>query len=343
MTTIELVANDQLLQVTVNPKISSGEVNTVKVHVDFSDDWEGFGKSAVFYTAHDQNSVYEIVMTNDECIVPSEVMSKSGTLYIGIRGVNSDKNEIKTTSLVKYKILEGTPTGNSTEVEPTPDVYQQLLTAIDHGIVILKETNKGNGLKFWVGTQAEYNALDPKPQNTFCIISDDTSRDELRINACSMTLAEDVTIPTSGVELNKYNWNNINTYQGGGSVIDNIEVTPSSGNSYHVLKVTKDVNAFVGATVAIGGNREITGDEKIGVNVNLGVYRGSKLYLIASFSDTKYLTNLAPAFAVSIPMNFYKLKADDEMYLQVYLLRDGTKEIIVPEVATNLQFIFLNE
>ena len=42
MTTIELVANDQLLQVTVNPTISSGEQNTVEVHVDFSDDWDGF-------------------------------------------------------------------------------------------------------------------------------------------------------------------------------------------------------------------------------------------------------------------------------------------------------------
>lgn len=129
MTTIELVANDQLLQVTVNPTISSGEQNTVEVHVDFSDDWDGFSKSAVFYTSYNSRDIYEIVMTNDECIVPSEVMTKSGTLYIGIRGVNSEKNEVKTTSLVKLKISEGAPTGNSTGVEPTPDVYQQLLTA----------------------------------------------------------------------------------------------------------------------------------------------------------------------------------------------------------------------
>ena len=127
MTTIELVANDQLLQVTVSPKISSGEVNTVGIHVDFSDEWNNFGKNAVFYTSYNSRDIYEIVMTNDECIVPSEVMKKSGTLYIGIRGVNNTK--VKTTSLVKLKISEGAPTGNSTEVEPTPDVYQQLLTA----------------------------------------------------------------------------------------------------------------------------------------------------------------------------------------------------------------------
>ena len=98
MTRIELVANDQLLQVTVSPKISSGEVNTVGIHVDFSDEWNNFGKNAVFYTSYNSRDIYEIVMTNDECIVPSEVMKKSGTLYIGIRGVNSEKNDVS----VKY-------------------------------------------------------------------------------------------------------------------------------------------------------------------------------------------------------------------------------------------------
>lgn len=127
MTTIELVANDQLLQVTVNPTISSGEQNTVEVHVDFSDDWDGFSKSAVFFTSLNKNAIYEIVMTDGKCIVPAEVMEKSCVLYIGVRGVNSTNSEVKTTSLVKYKILEGTPTG--IPVEPTPDVYQQLLTA----------------------------------------------------------------------------------------------------------------------------------------------------------------------------------------------------------------------
>ena len=131
MTTIELVANDQLLQVTVNPTISSGEQNTVEVHVDFSDDWDGFSKSAVFFTSLNKNAIYEIVMTDGKCIVPAEAMKKECMLFIGIRGVNSNNNEVKTTSLVKYKISEGTPTGNSTDIEPTPDVYQQLLTAYE--------------------------------------------------------------------------------------------------------------------------------------------------------------------------------------------------------------------
>ena len=129
MTTIGLSANDQLLAVTLNPKVASGQQNTVDIRVEFSDDWDEFAKSAVFFTSNNTNTVYEKVLTNGECIVPAEVMSKDGILYIGVRGVNSQNNEVKTTSLVKYKITEGTPSGTGTEVEPTPNVYQQLLSA----------------------------------------------------------------------------------------------------------------------------------------------------------------------------------------------------------------------
>ena len=129
MTTIGLVANDQLLVVNSKPKLSSGDQNTVKVHIDFSDDWDDFAKSAVFFTARERDTVYEKVLISDECTLPAEVMVESGTLYIGIRGVNSSRSEVKTTTLIKCSISEGTPTGNATEVKPTPNIYQQLLTA----------------------------------------------------------------------------------------------------------------------------------------------------------------------------------------------------------------------
>ena len=69
---------------------------------------------------------------------------------------------------------------------------EQILTAIaeaistgkikdvDTGFVTtIKEMNSRAGLKFWVGTQAEYNALETKPENTFCIITDDTTASDI--------------------------------------------------------------------------------------------------------------------------------------------------------------------
>lgn len=128
MTIISLVATDQLLSIALQPKVASGDINSVKLHVDFDSIWDKYAKNAVFFTA-DDDTVYEILLNSGNCVVPPEVLVKPGILYIGIRGVNADNNAVKTSTLVKYKISEGAPSGNGTTVEPTADVYQQLLTA----------------------------------------------------------------------------------------------------------------------------------------------------------------------------------------------------------------------
>lgn len=128
MTTICLYANDQLLSVALKQKIASGSQNSVVLHVDFDAKWDGYAKSAVFFTS-DNETVYEMILTNGECTVPHEVLAESCVLYIGVRGVNSTNNAVKTSTLVKYKIAEGAPSGDGTTVVPTPDVYQQILTA----------------------------------------------------------------------------------------------------------------------------------------------------------------------------------------------------------------------
>lgn len=54
------------------------------------------------------------------------------------------------------------------------------ITDIDTGFVTkIKEQNAGTGLKFWVGTQAQYNAIAFPENNVFYIISDDTEYDDI--------------------------------------------------------------------------------------------------------------------------------------------------------------------
>lgn len=51
---------------------------------------------------------------------------------------------------------------------------------VDTGFITrIKEQNNGAGLSFWVGTSAEYNALDPKINNCFYIITDDTTTEDI--------------------------------------------------------------------------------------------------------------------------------------------------------------------
>lgn len=187
MTTITLLANDQHLSVTAQPKIASGDQNSVLVHVDLTAEWDGYGISTVFFTGENE-PVYEVLLVDGNCIVPHEVLANAGLLYIGIRGVKDDM--IKTTSLIKYKIAQGAPVGDATSVPPTASVYEQLLALAGEtrdiaqsvrddfeagAIPALEEQNSNKGFRFWVGTKDEYEAQkDTLLPGTFCVITDDT-------------------------------------------------------------------------------------------------------------------------------------------------------------------------
>lgn len=125
MTKIYAVASDQVLTATILPKVACNNRNTVKLHVDFDSAWDGYAKSAVFYTSVDPTR-YEVVLLSNECTIPHEVLAERGTLYIGVKGVTSN-GSIKTSTLIGYQLLPGTP--SMVVSDPTPDVYQQLLTA----------------------------------------------------------------------------------------------------------------------------------------------------------------------------------------------------------------------
>lgn len=54
------------------------------------------------------------------------------------------------------------------------------ITDVDTGFITkIKEQNGGKGLTFWVGTNAEYNAIETKAENCFYIITDDTTGDDI--------------------------------------------------------------------------------------------------------------------------------------------------------------------
>lgn len=69
---------------------------------------------------------------------------------------------------------------------------EQILTAIEQAIntgkihnvdsgfiTKIKEINHNTVLSLWIGKQAEYNALEEKPKDCFCIITDDTTAEDI--------------------------------------------------------------------------------------------------------------------------------------------------------------------
>lgn len=150
MTTIKLRADDQCLSIVQSPVLASGGKNSTALHVDFDAAWDGYGKTAVFFT-EDDKTAFAVVLVNGDCTIPHEVLDTASLLYIGIRGENAGAAAVKPTTLVKFKIEDGAPAGEGTTVEPSADVYQQLLTAYETATAAFAEESAKN--------RAAYDAL----------------------------------------------------------------------------------------------------------------------------------------------------------------------------------------
>lgn len=122
--TIKAKVVDQTLTITSVGKLASGGENEVCVEVVFDSYWSGYGKTAIFYRK--ENQVYHVVMQNDVCVIPREVMTEPGKLYFGIIGASG--SSVRTTEVVALKVEQGAITGLG-NLEPLPDVYKQVLSA----------------------------------------------------------------------------------------------------------------------------------------------------------------------------------------------------------------------
>ena len=129
-TVIKLKTLDQRLIIVQRPIIASGDVGTVSVEYELDTYWDGFAASGVFYTDKQPGNVYEQPLQQSACVIPWEVLQNDCVLHIGLRGVDAN-GRVKTAESVRYQIMKGSPRGTGTAEEPTPDVYQQLLTLVD--------------------------------------------------------------------------------------------------------------------------------------------------------------------------------------------------------------------
>ena len=130
MSEIHASVNDQLLKLTVAPTLASGGVNEVKVIFTFTEQWEGFIKTALFY--RDTETIYYAVLdNNDTCVLPWEVYAEDGTFYMSLFG---DKDGIRrTTTITRYKVGKGIVAEDMLPSDPTPDVYAQIMEMIAAG------------------------------------------------------------------------------------------------------------------------------------------------------------------------------------------------------------------
>lgn len=131
-TLIRLLCEDQKLSYKTKPIIASGSHEASRVSFEFSEEWNGYLATAVFYRLVEDQ--YHVVLDKSyECDIPSEVLLDPGAFYIGVFGTKD--GDTRTSSLVVCNVERGAIISVGRVPDPTPDVYSQIVSMIEAGML----------------------------------------------------------------------------------------------------------------------------------------------------------------------------------------------------------------
>lgn len=137
MSTISLKCQDQALTFEHTPLIASGGKEENFAKFDFCQLWDGFTKTAFFWTK--DNKVAQATLDcDDTCVIPAAVTAKEGTIYFGVVGVNTAEEQ-RSTFAVPYWVGVGVA-NPSVEVV---DFYTHLLAELAGIASAIPSSEKG--------------------------------------------------------------------------------------------------------------------------------------------------------------------------------------------------------
>lgn len=122
MSTINVNCIDQTLTITNAPVIAAGGVNEDFISFTFSNQWNGYDKTAVFYRG---KAIFYSIIQNNQCVIPAGALSEKGMLYISVFGKNGFAT--RTSEVMPYEIVDGAIT---VVPEPPENVYDQIRASI---------------------------------------------------------------------------------------------------------------------------------------------------------------------------------------------------------------------
>lgn len=120
--------------------VTSGSVNVYGVSFEFSEDWAGLNKTAVFQAGCASREV--LLGSSGACVVPWEVLRVPGYhLKAGVYGKQGGEVVLPTVWADLGVILEGVPTGGSPP--PSPELWEQELARKGDGLGYTEEGELG--------------------------------------------------------------------------------------------------------------------------------------------------------------------------------------------------------
>lgn len=109
--------------------------NVYPVRFEFSNDWDDFTKTAIFYNNEEPGApLYSTLITaSNTTFIPVEVLQHiGGTVYAGVCGeAKNPSRHLPTVAISLGEVKEGICDGDATTIEdPTPDIYAQILSEL---------------------------------------------------------------------------------------------------------------------------------------------------------------------------------------------------------------------
>ena len=121
-------------QMTVREKepVTSGSVQAYTVRFEFSPDWDGLTRTAVFRAGAESRSV--LLDDTNTCKVPWETLEKPGVLLqAGVYGTRGGEEVLPTVWSDLGNVSQGVMLGEDAH-PPTPDLYQKIMEAVQKAV-----------------------------------------------------------------------------------------------------------------------------------------------------------------------------------------------------------------
>lgn len=160
---IQLHAEKNCLTVVEPELLTSGSVNVNTVSIEFSADWDGLSRVAVFASSTTQISI--ALDSTNQCFIPWEcLVTPNLNLRVGVYGTQGTTIVLPTIWASLGVIRPGVTTGAEPS-PPTPDAYQKVLAEIGNledlttadksslvaAINEVHETGGGGGMNYQIG------------------------------------------------------------------------------------------------------------------------------------------------------------------------------------------------
>ena len=115
-------------------QVESGEYNVTECRFNFSSEYEGLTKIAVFTGAN--GDTYKITILNNKCEIPSELLTESQIVQIGVYAYDVQGTEFilrYSPMPTRFMIEKGSYVVNAVNMSrPTPTEVEQLQSQITH-------------------------------------------------------------------------------------------------------------------------------------------------------------------------------------------------------------------